>query len=135
MTAVSFEFTKRKRYAELLISELSDSISLVLHPQSLKVLFCSPSVHELLGWRDDEVIDGNFQAWCLSEDRMTLTRALQDAMASRREALVYMRLIKKGSSEEVLFEVTVKSYHRSGEDGCKCFFLAAKPYPSRNTAM
>lgn len=68
-TSSTFEFTKRKRYAELLISEVADSISLVLSTHNLKVLFCGPSVQELLGWRDEEVIDGNFQDWCHGKHR------------------------------------------------------------------
>lgn len=55
----SFEFTKRKKYADLLISELTDAIQLVLSLEC-KVLFCSPAVTELIGWRDEDLIDGDF---------------------------------------------------------------------------
>jgi len=52
----TFEFTKRKRWAHLLVTELADAIMLVLSP-SCKVLYCGPAVTELLGWKDEEVID------------------------------------------------------------------------------
>jgi hypothetical protein len=52
----TFEFTKRKRWADLLIHELSEAIIFVLSNQC-KVLFCSRAVSELLGWRDAELID------------------------------------------------------------------------------
>lgn len=55
----TFEFTRRKRWAELLINELSEAIALVLSPTG-RILFCTPSVTELLGWRDQELIDGEF---------------------------------------------------------------------------
>jgi hypothetical protein len=55
----TFEFTKRKRWADLLITELSEAIVLILSPWR-KVLFCGAAVVELLGWKDEEVIDKDF---------------------------------------------------------------------------
>lgn len=52
----NFEFTKRKRWADLLIAELAEAIILILS-SSRKVLFCSAAAYELLGWRDEEFID------------------------------------------------------------------------------
>lgn len=51
-----WEFTRRKRWADLLITELSEAILLVLSP-SRKVLFCNPAVREILGWQDEDLID------------------------------------------------------------------------------
>lgn len=51
-----FEFTKRKRWADLLITELADTIILVLSAEC-KVLFCGPSVNEILGWQDAELLN------------------------------------------------------------------------------
>jgi PAS domain-containing protein len=53
---VGFEFTKRKRWAELLINELSECIIFILSPSG-KIWFCGNAITELLGWRDDEVVD------------------------------------------------------------------------------
>ena len=52
----SFEFTRRKRWADLLINELSEGIILALNISG-RILFCSHSSLELLGWRDDELVD------------------------------------------------------------------------------
>jgi PAS domain-containing protein len=54
----TWEFTRRKRWPELLINELSEAIAFILSPTG-KVLFCSPAVQELLGWRDEELIDAD----------------------------------------------------------------------------
>lgn len=54
-----FEFTKRKRWADLLITELTEAIILVLSSDGI-VWYCGNAVHDLLGWRDDEVIDREF---------------------------------------------------------------------------
>jgi PAS domain S-box-containing protein len=53
-----FDFTKRKRWADLLISELTEAIMLILS-QTGQVWYCGPAVKELLGWKDEEVIDTN----------------------------------------------------------------------------
>jgi hypothetical protein len=54
----NFEFTKRKKYADLLITELAEAIILVLS-LNCKVLFCGTAVTELLGWRDEDLVDGD----------------------------------------------------------------------------
>ena len=52
----TFEFTKRKRWADLLITELTEAIILILSTQC-QILYCSAAVKELLGWRDEDLID------------------------------------------------------------------------------
>jgi hypothetical protein len=54
----TFEFAKRKKYADLLITELAEAILLVLSSEC-KVLFCGNAVTELLGWRDEDLVDGD----------------------------------------------------------------------------
>lgn len=54
-----FEFTKRKRWADLLVTEVNDTIILVLS-DACQVWYCGNAVSELLGWRDDELVDGDF---------------------------------------------------------------------------
>ena len=55
-----WEFTRRKRWADLLVTELSEAIVLVLSSRR-KVLFCNPAVREILGWQDEELIDRDFK--------------------------------------------------------------------------
>ena len=55
----TFEFTKRKRWADLLITELTEAIILILSTQC-QILYCSAAVKELLGWRDEDLIDAEF---------------------------------------------------------------------------
>ena len=71
----TFEFTKRKRWADLLITELTEAIILILSTQ-YQILYCSAAVKELLGWRDEDLIDTGFldlvngawmcPVWCLT---------------------------------------------------------------------
>jgi hypothetical protein len=55
----SFEFGKRKRWADLVITELVDVLLLVLSPQG-KVLYCGNGLKDLLGWKDTDLIDYDF---------------------------------------------------------------------------
>jgi hypothetical protein len=57
--ALTFEFTKRKRWADLLVTELTEAITLILNSQC-QILYCGAAVNELLGWRDEELVDGDF---------------------------------------------------------------------------
>ena len=52
----TYEFTKRKRWADLLNTEPADGIAFVLS-FSRKVLHCSLTVKEFLGWNDVDIID------------------------------------------------------------------------------
>ena len=54
-----WEFTRRKRWADLIVTELSEAIVLVLSP-GRKVLYCNPSVREMLGWLDNDLVDMDF---------------------------------------------------------------------------
>jgi PAS domain-containing protein len=60
-TAV-FEFTRRKKWADLLITELSGTLILVLSTSG-EVLYCGAAAVELLGWKEEEVIDTELANW------------------------------------------------------------------------
>lgn len=55
LEAKTFDFTKRKRWPDLLVTELSGVIILVLSTVG-HVLFCSEAAKEMLGWKE-EVVD------------------------------------------------------------------------------
>lgn len=54
-----FEFARKKRWADLLITEMAEVILLILSTQC-QILYCSAAVRELLGWRDEDLIDTGF---------------------------------------------------------------------------
>jgi hypothetical protein len=55
----NWDFARRKRWADLLITELSNTIVLILAPMC-KVLYCGQAVQELLGWNDIDLVDYDF---------------------------------------------------------------------------
>jgi PAS domain S-box-containing protein len=134
----TFEFTKRKRWADLLIHELSEAIIFVLSNEC-KVLFCSRAVSELLGWRDTELIDKDLVDLVNGEDKHAFRVSFEQSLRSRMEMLSYVRFKYQSeytsSAKEVLFEVKGYPHYIDDEQYARCFFAVAKPYPSRNTAM
>ncbi|KAG2364521.1 hypothetical protein BDR07DRAFT_1450276 [Suillus spraguei] len=131
----TFEFTKRKRWADLLIHELSEAVIFVLSNEC-KVLFCSRAISELLGWRDAELIDKDLVDLINAEDKQAFRVSFEQSLRSRMEMLSYVRFKYQCEyAREVLFEVKGYPHYIDDEQYARCFFAVAKPYPSRNTAM
>ncbi|KAH9901481.1 hypothetical protein C8Q73DRAFT_743018 [Cubamyces lactineus] len=139
-----FEFTKRKRWGDLLITELNDTIILVLS-ESCQVWYCGSAVTEILGWREEELVDGDLADLMNVDDRTNFRNAFAESVRSKTEMLVYARLQCKhefyvasdytSAPREVLFEIRGRPHYLPDTDEFKCYFAMAQPYPSRNTAM
>ncbi|KAH9030619.1 hypothetical protein EDB85DRAFT_1866328 [Lactarius pseudohatsudake] len=142
-----WEFTRRKRWADLIVTELSEAIVLVLSP-GRKVLYCNPSVREMLGWLDDDLVDMDFTELVNVNDRLSFCTAFTRSVESFNELHVYVRLRCNSDSsfahlamappppaKEVLLEVMGYPYFTPGDNACQCIFAVAKSYPSRNSAM
>ena len=54
----TFEFTKRKHWADL-ITELTETVILIFSTRC-QILYCGTAVKELLGWRNEDLIDTKF---------------------------------------------------------------------------
>ncbi|CEL63755.1 Cutinase gene palindrome-binding protein OS=Fusarium solani subsp, pisi PE=2 SV=1 [Rhizoctonia solani AG-1 IB] len=92
-----FEFTKRKKWADILISELSGSILVVLNNAD-NILWVSPAVVELLGWREDEITERAFRDFVHDDDAGPFNQHLKQAISSRSDLSAYVRLRSKFSS-------------------------------------
>ncbi|KAL1744353.1 blue light receptor [Schizophyllum fasciatum] len=141
-SAQIFEFTKRKRWADLLVTELADAIILVLGVPNPKVLYCGAAVEELLGWRDTDVIDLDLTELMNQDDQRVFQTAFHDSVNTEKELLSYVRLKCNSNKEssntttaEILFEIKGYPHYQPDRSQCWCFFATARPYPSRNTAM
>ncbi|KAF9780551.1 hypothetical protein BJ322DRAFT_1083717 [Thelephora terrestris] len=146
----TFEFTKRKRWADLLITELTEAIILILSTQC-QILYCSAAVKELLGWRDEDLIDTGFLDLVNVDDRENFKTVFEQSIRDNSDMQSYVRMHTKpevpppasststpeaaSRATEVLFEIIGYPHFVEGEGTCKCFFATAKTYPSRNTAM
>ncbi|EIW84833.1 hypothetical protein CONPUDRAFT_141677 [Coniophora puteana RWD-64-598 SS2] len=96
MSSTTFEFTRRKRWADLLIQEVSEAIVLVLSADC-RIWFCNRAVSELLGWRDTELIDCDFVAGLVAADGQTRFRDIfEESKRTGEEFMCYSRLTFKG---------------------------------------
>ena len=154
---LTFDFTKRKRWADLLLTELVDNIVFVLSTQG-RILFCGHAITELLGWKEVDLLDINFYELVDSEcsiffsltiffdchlviDQARFKVTFNEALETGMEFNILLRLASRMSTNAqpkfVLFDM--KCYPHlvttGGEMETKCFFAMATPYPSRNTAM
>ncbi|KAF9527038.1 hypothetical protein CPB83DRAFT_857045 [Crepidotus variabilis] len=141
----AYDFTKRKRWADLLLTELVDNIVFVLSPTG-KILYCGNAVTELLGWRDVELVDLNFIDLVDLGDQNRFRIAFNDSLLASAEFNILVRLRHSDMSQpfgsnaqpggSVLFEM--KCYPHitmEREAQTRCLFGMAVPYPSRNTTM
>ncbi|OCH86906.1 hypothetical protein OBBRIDRAFT_814374 [Obba rivulosa] len=121
--APAFEFTRRKRWADLLVTELSDAIVLVLSADAT-IWYCGAAVVELLGWRDEELVDGALVDLMNADDRARFRTQYAAALRARTELRAYVRLQCKhefcvapdysSRPREVFFELTGRAHFRAG---------------------
>ena len=57
-----WDWTKRRKWADLLVNELAGTIILVLSPTA-EVLYCGAAAVELLGWKEEDVVDTSLINW------------------------------------------------------------------------
>ncbi|KAI0053895.1 hypothetical protein FA95DRAFT_1614912 [Auriscalpium vulgare] len=137
----AYEFMRRKHWADLLITEVSEAVNLVLSPD-FKVLFCNRTVHELLGWKDEELLDADLMEIMNVDDRDSFRSMCTQSITDRQTLLTYVRLRCKSeyypsnrtAYREVLVELRANPHFNDGGDECQCLVAAAKQYPSRSTA-
>ncbi|KAF7337974.1 hypothetical protein MVEN_02021000 [Mycena venus] len=142
----SFEFGKRKRWADLVITELVDVLLLVLSPQAT-VLYCGNGLKGLLGWNDTDLIDYDFADLLNAEDKDGFLQAFQESLRTGNPmASYYVRVRTSPStlsdpptSEELVFEVNGRPQIIEADDNpaapMQVFFAVAKPHPNKNVAM
>lgn len=140
-TPKTFEFTKRKRWADLLITELADGINFILS-ESCIVLYCGPAVTEITGWKDTDFLDRDFTDFIETTDDQATFRASFDESLQQNSGLhSFVRIKCTGNlpsysttfPEDMLFEI--RGEPRSTDTEGAFLFVMAKPYPSRNTEI
>ncbi|KAG5647311.1 hypothetical protein DXG03_000849 [Asterophora parasitica] len=149
-TPKTYEFTKRKRWADLLALEIAESINLILSA-TCTVLYCSPAVSDITGWKDADLLDRDFLELVstsmvpssvysyilkegLSADDKTSFRASFDESVQTKSELhsyVHVKCVEAHAAypapDDMLFEIRGQS--RSEPDGV-FFFAAMNPFKS-----
>jgi len=84
--------------------------------------------------------------YATANDRLGFCETYARSIDRREELQFYARFFCKSDSfthssvtpppvKEVLLEIIGYPHFVMGESTCRCFFVVAKPYPSRNVAM
>ncbi|KAJ6618877.1 hypothetical protein B0H10DRAFT_2028341 [Mycena sp. CBHHK59/15] len=145
-TAPSFEFGKRKRWADLVVTELVDVLLLVLSPQG-KVMYCGTGLKGLLGWKDSDIIDFDFADLLNADDREGFMLDFETSLrtgADLPSSYVRIRcapstLSDPPTSEELLFELKGRPQITTDADDAtapvQVFFVVAKPHPNKSVEM
>ncbi|KAJ7286325.1 white collar 2 type of transcription factor, partial [Mycena rebaudengoi] len=138
-TIPSFEFGKRKRWADLVITELVDVLPLVLSPLG-KVLYCGNGLKGLLGWNEEDLIDYDFADLLNAEDKDSFMDVFESSLRTGNEmkaAYVRMRcapssLSDPPISEELIFEISAADDPTAP---IQVVLLIAKPYPTKAVSL
>lgn len=127
------DFTKRKNWSQRIIEELKDFLH-VLTPLG-KVMYCSPSSLELVGYAPEELVGRQITDFIHVDDIDMFIREFNMSIHMRKEFKLYYRFRKK-DDKFIIFEVTGHPYYGDGSSGLpKCFFGMAQPYPTKATSM
>ncbi|KAI5120479.1 hypothetical protein M0805_006499 [Coniferiporia weirii] len=138
-----FEFTKRKRWADILFAELPETVLFVLD-SSGRIQYSGVGAYEMLGWEVEELLESDVLELINDDDKKGFQERFQISMNTLRELSCFTRLkCKPATSEEaqgpiqreLLFEVRGRTLYIEDGNESKCHFFMAKPYPSRNMTM
>ncbi|KAH8117038.1 hypothetical protein DFH11DRAFT_1146438 [Phellopilus nigrolimitatus] len=138
-----FEFTKRKKWADILVAELPESVLFILDSGG-RIQYAGAGANEILGWNAEELAERDVVDLVNDDDKKSFRERLQASLGTEVDLACYARLrCKTGASateqganlKELLFEIRGHALRIADDVECKCFFFMAKPYPSRNMAI
>ncbi|KAG8975007.1 blue light receptor, partial [Tulasnella sp. 427] len=87
----AFDFTQRKRWADILVNELSGAIMFVLNSAGL-IVFVGEAARELLNWNDTSVQGMEFAALIHPDDISPFSKAFVGSIRDHAELDIFIRL-------------------------------------------
>lgn len=125
------DFTKRKNWPLRVLGELKDFLHVV--SPSGRFLFCSPSCLEMVGYSPEELVGRNITEFIHVDDIDTFIRDFNLAITQKVFKLFYR--FRKKDDKFIVLEVNGHPYFPDGSTNARCFFIMARPYPSKAAAM
>ncbi|CAG8722610.1 14364_t:CDS:2, partial [Acaulospora colombiana] len=86
-----FEFTKRKRWADTLISELVN-VAILVFSQTGTVIHCDAAINAVTGYPEEQVAGRNFSELLHPGDTLEFFKAFEDCIATQKELTLYVRI-------------------------------------------
>ncbi|KAG8940384.1 blue light receptor, partial [Tulasnella sp. 408] len=151
----AFDFTQRKRWADILVNELSGAVMFVLS-SAANIVFVGEAARELLNWSDTNVQGMKFASLLHPDDEQPFTKAFFNCIQEQAELAIFVRL-KSYHTESALNHTggkwplyEIRGHPHFGPPNpsapfamaagypqaeCKAFFATARPYPTRGSAI
>ncbi|KAF8911037.1 hypothetical protein CPB84DRAFT_1763187 [Gymnopilus junonius] len=143
----SYDFEKRKRWADLLLTEFVDNVPFILS-STCKIWFCGVAVVEILGWRDTDLVDLDFIDLIEITDQDRFRFAFEQGIENASGFDISVRLrgcdnslvsYPISQSKAIVFNIKCLPHiippSSKSEVEIRCLIAMVSPYPSRNTAM
>ncbi len=146
----AFEFTKRKRWDEILLTELPVSLTLILSPTS-HILFTghNNALEDILGYSDDELLDTSLEEIMNPQDWELWQSVIQNALKVGVEGKfeLFARFRRKSAEnggpvapDQVLLEVRghveLNPSTTAPSDALPfCIFAVGLPYPTESVGQ
>ncbi|EAU88722.2 hypothetical protein CC1G_01095 [Coprinopsis cinerea okayama7 len=143
-----YDFTKRRRWADLVVSELVDSLTFVITPET-KVLYCQcgGATQDVLGWTESDFIDSELVDYihphkmltgCLAEDQESFLQVVHYLVRTSVKGSSFARMRPNhipgaaSSIEEAIYEFVVQPCIHPEKPETKVSLVSAKQVAYRN---
>ncbi|KAL1917570.1 uncharacterized protein VTP21DRAFT_3963 [Calcarisporiella thermophila] len=120
------DFTARRNWWRVL-DEVKDLLHVV--SDNGKIMFCSTSSLELVGFSPEELVGRNLRDFVHVDDVDSCTRGFNLAAEQRCITRLYYRF-RKRDDKFALFEVTVRPYFDPDSNNLRCYFNMGRLYPT-----
>ncbi|EJD53150.1 GATA-domain-containing protein [Auricularia subglabra TFB-10046 SS5] len=129
-----FDFTRRKKWQDILVTEVSGCMTVVLSLQG-KVLFATRSVREILGYRETDIVDTNISEYLHENDVNTYMWQMSQTLSGGRQSDCVVRfrerLQQSPSQTYKSMELTAVPYAPEPHQQFSCVIVTARPFPTR----
>ena len=134
------EFTKRRNWSQRVLEELRDLLH-ILTPDG-RILFVSPSSRTLTGYAPADLQGHFINEYIHADDLGLFVKEFNESIASGNPLRFFYRF-KKQDGSYAIFEShghphlssDPSSFAPPNTLNCRGFFMMARPYPTKNTAL
>ena len=135
------EFTKRRNWPAKVVEELRDFLKIL--DANGRIRFVSPSILQLTGYTNDEIVDNFLKDFIHADDVGVFVAELNESIASGNPLRMFYRFRKKDNTYAI-FETVGHAHIAAAKFApnphnqspfCQAVFMMARPYPTKNAAL